>query len=198
MLDWRDRVASGLSKSVSISLYNAFTGNLLNIAFVRYVEGIEVLYGTNTIHMLSKSLLTNLPRLIPPPRLQMINALEIVWKPDTYITPARHGGPHATELKVHHDQVPQIHDIILQTFPHIRRLHLAVNIPGRVDYKHHLNDTLRQWDIFASALAKKGNLQAPLTISLTRRHWNVLYERIQPGAVNKDHCPRVLNLQFWR
>ncbi|RGP81323.1 carbohydrate-binding module family 50 [Fusarium longipes] len=163
-----------------------------------YYEGIQILYGTNTIHMSSKSLLTNLPRLIPIQRLKMMNALEIVWKPDIYISPRAHRGLHPDDWRVKHEQVPQIHDIILNTFPHVQRLHLAVNISGRVDYKQYLDDTVRQWDTFASALAKRGNLQAPLTVSLTQAHWKVLYETVRPDAVNKDNCPAVLKLQFWR
>ncbi|KAM7206139.1 hypothetical protein V8F20_002921 [Naviculisporaceae sp. PSN 640] len=45
-----------------------------------YVEGIEVLYATNTIHMASLPLILNLPKLLLPQRLAMITSLEVVWK----------------------------------------------------------------------------------------------------------------------
>ncbi|KAH7179984.1 uncharacterized protein B0J16DRAFT_417588 [Fusarium flagelliforme] len=162
-----------------------------------YTEGIEVLYGTNTIHMGSKPLLQNLPRLIPSQRLQTMNALEIVWKPDMYIPPGGRRGYANIEWRLRLEQIPQVHDIILQTFPHVRRLHLAFAICSTTSNKPDLNDMVLQWDEFATALLKKGNLQAPLTISLTQDHWNVLYEKAKQDALNKD-CTPVLDCQFWR
>lgn len=148
--------------------------------------------------MASKPLLTNLPRLIPSRRLQTMNALEIVWEPDAYIPHGRHRGRNSYVRQLHQEQVPQIHDIILQTFPYVRRLHLALNISNSVSNKPDLNDMVLGWDEFATALATKGNLQAPLTISLTSTSWKVLYNKARQNAMNKDSCHSELRDQFWR
>src|SRR5690348_248610 len=56
--------------------------------FISYIEGVEVLYGTNIIHISSKALLTRLPREIPtPPRLLLLQSLEIVWRLETVQLP---------------------------------------------------------------------------------------------------------------
>ena len=159
---------------------------------------MKILYGTNTIHMGSKPLLYNLPRLIPPQRLRTMDALEIVWRPDVYRLPGGRLGLHAEEWKLDQEQIPQIHDIILQTFLHVRRLHLAFNISYHVRNRPHLNNMVLRWDEFATTLARKGNLQAPLTISLTSSYWMDLYDKAKKDAVNKDSCPSTLRSQFWR
>ena len=46
---------------------------------VRYIEGIEVLYGTNTFHMVGRTTMLNLGRLLLPQRLGMITSAEMVW-----------------------------------------------------------------------------------------------------------------------
>lgn len=45
----------------------------------RYCEGIDVLYGTNTIHTASKQMLLHLDKLILPQRLANIRSVELVW-----------------------------------------------------------------------------------------------------------------------
>ncbi|KAH6995884.1 hypothetical protein BKA56DRAFT_472834 [Ilyonectria sp. MPI-CAGE-AT-0026] len=44
-----------------------------------YLEGIEVLYSTNTFNMASKEMVMNLPRLLIPQRLEAITSVEILW-----------------------------------------------------------------------------------------------------------------------
>ncbi|KAI1916209.1 hypothetical protein LOZ12_001148 [Ophidiomyces ophidiicola] len=44
-----------------------------------YVEAIDVLYSTNTIHMASNAMILNLPRLLLPQRLASITSIEMLW-----------------------------------------------------------------------------------------------------------------------
>ncbi|KAH6889136.1 hypothetical protein B0T10DRAFT_47503 [Thelonectria olida] len=46
-----------------------------------YVEGIDILYSTNTIHIASPVLLRSIQDIIPQPRLSEMTSLELVWKP---------------------------------------------------------------------------------------------------------------------
>lgn len=88
MHDWGDRLASVLSTSVSpISpVHHAILGSL-RLNFGRYVEGIDVLYSTNTFVVESQPLLDALLRqhenlhrcLLVPERLNMIRSLELKW-----------------------------------------------------------------------------------------------------------------------
>ncbi|KAJ6789898.1 hypothetical protein PWT90_03412 [Aphanocladium album] len=44
-----------------------------------YLEGIDILYGTNTIHTASKALILDADRLLLPQRLAAITSLEVLW-----------------------------------------------------------------------------------------------------------------------
>ncbi|VUC24320.1 unnamed protein product [Clonostachys rosea] len=44
-----------------------------------YCEGVDVLYGTNTIHTASKQMLLHLDKLLLPQRLSTIRSVELVW-----------------------------------------------------------------------------------------------------------------------
>lgn len=145
----------------------------------------------------SKPLLYNLPRLIPPQRLEIINGLEIVWQPDVYMLPGAGLARHADDWKLRQEQVPQIYDLVLQNFLHVRLLHLAFKISYHVSNRSDPNEMILRWDEFATTLIKQGNLQAPLTISLTRRYWEILHEKAKEDALNKE-CSSVLDCQFWR
>ncbi|OAA76810.1 hypothetical protein LEL_06494 [Akanthomyces lecanii RCEF 1005] len=44
-----------------------------------YFEGIDILYGTNTIHTASKALILDIDRLLLPQRVAAITSLEVLW-----------------------------------------------------------------------------------------------------------------------
>ncbi|KAK7228263.1 hypothetical protein V2G26_000433 [Clonostachys chloroleuca] len=44
-----------------------------------YCEGVDVLYGTNTIHTASRQMLLHLDKLLLPQRLSKIRSVELVW-----------------------------------------------------------------------------------------------------------------------
>lgn len=46
-----------------------------------YMEGTDILYSTNTIHIASPVLLRSIQDIIPQPRLSEMTSLELVWKP---------------------------------------------------------------------------------------------------------------------
>ena len=72
-----------MSPSVSnsrVSLYPTHISRFqLKESFCSYVEGLDVLYHTNTIHIDSLFLTYHLSELILPQRLTSITALEFVW-----------------------------------------------------------------------------------------------------------------------
>ncbi|KAL7960164.1 hypothetical protein V8C34DRAFT_312894 [Trichoderma compactum] len=92
------------------------------MAFVLYVEGIDVLYRTNTIHTSCQTLVLNLPRLLPPQRLPTITSLEIIY-PLTL---------HGAEVGA----IPEIGllknylSVFASSLPGLTRLYLALKAKG--------------------------------------------------------------------
>ncbi|KAF4334531.1 hypothetical protein FBEOM_11638 [Fusarium beomiforme] len=85
-----------------------------------YVEGIEVLYSTNTIHIASATLLVDLPAYIVPQRLSAITSLEIIWFVDSdYIS-----GKNVPRKK----DLNTILMILDDHFPSLSRLNLALKL----------------------------------------------------------------------
>ncbi|RSL58239.1 hypothetical protein CEP54_007853 [Fusarium duplospermum] len=103
-----------------------------------YVEGIAVLYGTNTFHISTEEFLGRLPQLLLPARLASISSLEIILP---------------LELEQVEDQkfLPQLGlletrlSLLRSTFPNIIRLYLAlkttIGLSSFLDY-HTLLNTL--------------------------------------------------------
>ncbi|CAI6050430.1 unnamed protein product [Clonostachys chloroleuca] len=63
--------------------------HILGSCLIRsYCEGLDVLYGTNTIHTASKQMLLHLDKLLLPQRLSKIRSVELVWyfKPYASVT----------------------------------------------------------------------------------------------------------------
>lgn len=56
-------------------------GSSTDFISVSYLEGIDVLYKTNTIHIASPILMESMQEVFPWQRLQDITSLELVWKP---------------------------------------------------------------------------------------------------------------------
>lgn len=96
------------------------------------------------------------------------------------------------------EQITDISGIILKHFPHARRLHLAFCLERLINSDFYFDDTLAQWDRFANALAEKGHLQAPLTISITATAFQKIHEQAKQEALNKDARFQALDYQFWR
>ncbi|POR34944.1 Uncharacterized protein TPAR_04833 [Tolypocladium paradoxum] len=82
-----------------------------------YVEGIDVLYATNTIHSASKELLYNIDRFLLPQRRSSINSVELMWEFD------------APRLQDRDRNIPffkEFLEVVPSMFPRVEFLHLAV------------------------------------------------------------------------
>ncbi|KAL6886365.1 hypothetical protein HDV57DRAFT_387809 [Trichoderma longibrachiatum] len=105
-----------------------------------YMEGIDVLYATNTFHTASKEMILSLPSVLLPQRLASIASVELVWDfaPFPSIHPEVVKPPLSdmASFRLFLDAVPA-------TFPAARKLHISLQ--GRL-YPTRTVNGLTSWD----------------------------------------------------
>lgn len=192
-------MALDLSSSVSVLLSSLHFDFILTALSSRYVEGTEILYGTNIIHMSSQPLINNLGMLIRPRSLSMITSLEIVFYLSTH---EDHGEvvPNQTELE---------RDLrILDThFPQLLSLHLGIRVDNPVleSSRHsverkpvYLSDMLGSMDAFVKRRSDRpelGNFRDPFLLSIPQSAYKALTKEVR----NKNrYYIRKSGAQIWR
>lgn len=172
-------MASVLPSSVS-PLDRPFLPTSTDQSSCSYIEGAEVLYGTNTVHLGSKPLLENLSAFILPQRLSVIRALEVVWAVGTH----EHQGKAAPDI-------PELEKglRILDThFPTLSRLHLGIKLDLPIDQwrnsiphlqRAYLDEMLETVDDFVKR--RKCHLRKPFILSITTSAWHNLDQYVRTG-----------------
>ncbi|KAI1008734.1 hypothetical protein LB504_002013 [Fusarium proliferatum] len=164
-----------------------------------YIEGTEVLYGTNTIHISSKPLLTNLSTLIPRRSLLLISSLEVMFRLDT----DRQQGKAFPNLQ----QLEQDLLILDTHFPSLLRLHIGLRLDlpiiedNRTSIKRrpaHLLGMLQSIDKFVKRRHEQpqfDQLRDPLLLSIPQS----AYEDFQNDVRHNDqYYVRKSGAQVWR
>lgn len=82
-----------------------------------YIEGIDVLYATNRIHIAHAGILINLPRSLIPNRLLMIREVELVWS----LCLSSSGADRGWTTGAGDDQFSNVNDRLVM-FSHIPRI----------------------------------------------------------------------------
>lgn len=82
-----------------------------------YVEGIDVLYATNTIHSASKELLCNIDQFLLPQRRSCVNSVELTWEFD---------GPRLQDRDCSIPSFNEFLQVVPGMFPRVEFLYLAV------------------------------------------------------------------------
>jgi hypothetical protein len=104
------------------------------------MEGIDVLYATNTFHTASKAMILSLPSILLPQRLASIASVELLWDfaPFPSIHPEVVKPPLSdmASFRLFLDAVPA-------TFPAARKLHISLQ--GRL-YPTRTVNGLTRWD----------------------------------------------------
>ncbi|KAH6655997.1 hypothetical protein BKA67DRAFT_657891 [Truncatella angustata] len=94
-----------------------------------YVDGIEILYSTNTFHISSMDIVSNIPRLLPHSRLSSITSLELLWQLNSFQFSKGAIEDFIEPLwKDPTKQDSMLHTLcamIPDTFPHVRRLYIS-------------------------------------------------------------------------
>ena len=95
----------------------------------RYIEGLEILYRTNTIHIANAALFPRLPRLLVPERLADIESLEVVWEHHE-LRPSLWGPPRPAQMTLYlhilSDHLPGLRKIFISVVKIIRPKHADI------------------------------------------------------------------------
>ncbi|RGP69216.1 hypothetical protein FLONG3_7852 [Fusarium longipes] len=154
-----------------------------------YVEGLDVLYRTNTLHLSSKPLILNLPKLIIPQRISMVTSLEVVWLIDSKV----HSGvsiPQQGDL----DEILGILDL---HFPRLHRLKLAIKLRLYAKIPVQLDEMINTLDAFVARRVQ--HLQEPITISLASWAFEQLYgEVVRKKQPDTTFWQDYLRYKLWR
>ena len=139
-----------------------------------YVEGIDVLYGTNTLHINKTYLCRSLPDLFPSTILRKIRAVELLWALNPWDKAGKEDkfppDPNMVEFEAMLDALPA-------TLPNLKHLYLSLHgdlmPPGASINSQKLTDCtqslLRLVDAMVSRFDKleEGRVALPFTLLLT-------------------------------
>ncbi|KAF7511751.1 hypothetical protein GJ744_003482 [Endocarpon pusillum] len=87
-----------------------------------YLEGLDVLYSTNTVHLSSIVLTRHLPLLILPQRLVSITSLELLWDLVLFRPLPDHQADQETGWPAYQALVL----VVASAFPNLRKLHISI------------------------------------------------------------------------
>ncbi|KAF4986288.1 hypothetical protein FGRMN_10906 [Fusarium graminum] len=152
-----------------------------------YVEGVHVLYNSNTIHISSKPLLYNISTLMVPHRLSDMSSLEIVWTINTR--------QHLGKAYPRQDELNQILTILDDSFPHLKRLSLGINVNRDTQAFVDFSDMIKTTDTFVSR--RTNHLTKPVEVSITSSAYEEWYETVFTKEYKKIHGWGVGYL-YWR
>ena len=160
-----------------------------------YTEGIAVLYGTNTIHISGKSLISRIPKFILPQRLSMITALEIIWPLDIQ---KNEGGIWISSYQ----SLTEILKTLEVFFPKLCRLYLALKIDvskiiSLDEASFDLEEALGLLDAF---MAQKSQLEY-FTVGISKRPFEQLFGTVRDASSSDDPSKlpgQFLNREYWR
>ncbi|QYS95514.1 hypothetical protein H0G86_002805 [Trichoderma simmonsii] len=150
-----------------------------------YVEGIDVLYRTNTIHMSGQTLILNLPQLLPPQRLSAITSLEIVCP-----------------LQLHGVEVGAIPEVGLlndylsvfaSNLPSLTRLYLALKAKGSNARPVDMQSVFEVLDAFVLETSLR-----EFTVSHSHTVFTPLYNTVRNEITTQHHQQYKTIPEMWR
>ncbi|KAL7907307.1 hypothetical protein GGI35DRAFT_455982 [Trichoderma velutinum] len=150
-----------------------------------YVEGIDVLYRTNTIHMSGQTLILHLSQLLPPQRLSAITSLEIVC-------PLKLHGAEAGAIP----EVGLLNDylsVFASSLPNLTRLYLALKAKGSTARPVDMQSVFKVLDEFVLKTSLR-----EFTVSHAHTVFTPLYSAVQNELSAKHrHLPKTIP-EIWR
>lgn len=110
-----------------------------------YIEGIDVLFRTNTIHIRNHVLLQNLPKMVLPQRLASITALELSYE----FCADPHTDPHTVHNSEHQkrewDQYDRFMSTVAPAFKSLQKVYLYVAFMSnmRAEWTYNVDKDMR-------------------------------------------------------
>ncbi|OBT86150.1 hypothetical protein VE02_05761 [Pseudogymnoascus sp. 03VT05] len=104
--------------------------NTDNNGLSRYVDGVDILFSTNNFHMDNFDLLLNLPRLILPQRLRIIESMEVSWAFRPTATRDKPLDVLWNDPKTRDSVLHEMCRMVPELFPRVRQL--DINILGEL------------------------------------------------------------------
>ncbi|KAK4063021.1 hypothetical protein Trihar35433_8816 [Trichoderma harzianum] len=151
-----------------------------------YVEGIDVLYRTNTIHMSGQTLILNLPQLLLPQRLSAITSLEIVC-PLTL-----HGAEVGAIPDI--DLLKNYLSVLASSFPSLTRLYLALKAKGSTARPVDMQSVFEVLDAFVLKTSLR-----EFTVSHSHTVFTPLYNVVRNEIAAKHrHLSYKTTPEIWR
>ncbi|CAJ0542417.1 Ff.00g000670.m01.CDS01 [Fusarium sp. VM40] len=165
-----------------------------------YVEGTEILYGTNIIHISSQPLINNLGMLIRPRSLSMITSLEIVFDLSTH--------EHQGKLVPSQSELERNLQMLDTHFPQLISLHLGIrvenpvlDVPPRYEVTRrpvYLSDMLQSVDAFVKRRNDRPelcNFRDPFLLSIPQAAYKGLTKEVRD---DNRYYVRKSGAQIWR
>lgn len=193
-------MALDLSSSVSVLLFSLHFDLILTVLSSRYVEGTEILFGTNIIHMSSQPLINNLGMLIRPRSLSMITSLEIVFDLSTH--------EHQGKVVPSQPELERYLQMLDRHFPQLLSLHLGIRVdnpilevPPRyrvIRRPVYLSDMLRSVDTFVKRRRDRPelcNFRDPFLLSIPQAAYEALTKEARD---DNRYYVRKSGAQIWR
>lgn len=149
------------------------------------MEGIDVLYRTNTIHMSGQALILNLPHLLPPQRLSAITSLEIVC-PLTL---------HGAEVGA----IPEVGllknylSVLASSLPNLSRLYLALKAKGSNARPVDMQSVFEVLDTFVLKTSLR-----EFTVSHSHTVFTPLYDAVRNEIAAQHHQQYKTIPEIWR
>lgn len=181
-----------------------------------YIDGIDVLYNTNTFHLSSLDLQLHLPRLVPDHHLARITSLELLWD----LNKSRGKGvrqlPVADHVKaLWEGRQPQegnpLHifcDMILGMLPQLRYLYISFQCWLNPPPSSESNDVISELEtIFLGPLEKmlmrmrSRGQKLELNVAIQRCAWYILlrkYHTLLGNNIRVESIDEICRGRFWK
>lgn len=134
-----------------------------------------MLYSTNTFHLSSKPIITNLSKLLLPQRMSMTTSLEVVWLVDTYL--------RAEKSIPRQDDLNEIFSMLDSNFPQLTRLNLSIELKLYKKIPVHLDEMIKTLDAFVARRAQF--LVEPITIGIASWAYEQLFSEVSTMHAQK-------------
>lgn len=158
-----------------------------------YIEGIQVLYKTNTIHMSGRPLLSpHLPQLLLPQRLRDITSIEIA-------VPLEFTLNNKQDLILGGNQIENVLEVLSRNLPNLTRLHLGLTSRYEIQRPVDAEAFFQPLDAFASRQSTRlEHFAVSTAVSVFYKLLDVARSQIKNEQGIETEIPSCMPDELWR